>query len=136
MSAKDALDSAQFGEAKRALCYFFFHAKPAGIEAIEKAREGFLAAVEFLNPLEEPFAETADERVAADEAVELMSMHRKVADSVVLPHVTLIDGNSNQVRHHVGEALIVIALDPDYLDLTFGIGELADAGEKLPVFAS
>jgi hypothetical protein len=64
-----------------------------------------------------------------------MSVDGHVADAGVLPHVTLIDGNADQVRHDVGEAMIVVALDPDDFGAAARIGELANGGKELPVLA-
>ena len=54
--------------------------------------------------------------------------------ALVLPRVGLIDAHANQVRHDIGEAVIVIAFNPYDFDFTFGVGELTYVSEELPVF--
>ncbi len=133
MSTENAFDSAKFCEIESTFGYLLFHAEPAGVEAVQKAREILVPGIEFLDVIEDFFAEAADESVAAYEAVELMSVHGEMADAVELPDISLIDGDSDEVGHDLGKALVVISLNPDDFDFALGIGELANAGEKLPV---
>ncbi len=70
-----------------------------------------------------------------DEAVELMAVHGQMPLALILPHVALVDGDADQVRHQVGEACIVIAFDPNHFYLTLWIGKFADVGKELPMFA-
>ena len=58
-----------------------------------------------------------------------------MALALVRPNVSLVNRNADQVRHHVRQSEIVIAFDPNYFNLSLGIGEFADAGEELPMIA-
>jgi hypothetical protein len=52
------------------------------------------------------------------------------------PHTarrTLVNAHAHQVRHDVGEAVVVIAFHPHDFDIALGIRQLADVAEKLPV---
>src|SRR5450432_1314018 len=77
--------------------------------------------------------ESADHAVAGNEAVELVAVNGDVADAVKFPGVFLIDADADQMRHDLGQAVVMIAFDPDDFDLALGIGEFADVSEKLPV---
>ena len=109
--------------------------QPAGVQAVEKAREGFGAAVELLDFVEQKLAEAAEQQIAADETIELVPVDGEMPLVRVVPDITLVNGHSDQVRHDVGKTLIVISLDPNHFHLAFWIGELANAGEELPMFA-
>ena len=67
------------------------------------------------------------------ETVELVAVNGQVSQPGVLPRKVLVDLYSDQMRHHVGQTMVVVPFDPDYLDLTFGIGEFADITEEAPV---
>ncbi len=62
-----------------------------------------------------------------------MAMHREMALALVLPHIALVYGDADKMRHQVGEAGVVVAFDPDHFHLALGIGKLANVGEELPV---
>src|SRR6202050_2206871 len=67
------------------------------------------------------------------EAVELMAVDRDVAQSAVLPGVVLVDADADQVRHDVGQSVVMIAFDPHDFDVALGIRGLANVAEELPV---
>jgi hypothetical protein len=56
-----------------------------------------------------------------------------VTHSRVLPAITLVNPYADQMRHDVGEAVVVIAFNPHHFNLAFRIRELANVAEKLPV---
>ena len=56
-----------------------------------------------------------------------------MAQPAVLPGVMLVNPNAHQVRHNVGESVVMIALDPHNFDVALGIRQLADVTEKFPV---
>ncbi len=62
-----------------------------------------------------------------------MAVNREVAQAGVLPGIFLIDAHAHQMRHDVGEPVIVIALHPNHFDLALGIRKLANISQKLPV---
>ncbi len=65
-----------------------------------------------------------------------MAVHRQMPLALVFPNVALVDGHADQMRHQVGQASVVVSLDPDHFNLALWIGKFADIGEELPVFAS
>jgi hypothetical protein len=91
--------------------------------------------IELLDPGIKQFAYTADKGVIGNEAVELVSVDRKMTFSLILPDVTLIHGDSDKVRHDLGEALIVVPFYPDDFNLALSVGELANLRKELPVVA-
>jgi hypothetical protein len=66
-------------------------------------------------------------------AIELVAMNRDVAQSCELPGVALVNPHTDEVRHDVRQAVVVISFNPDDLNIAFGIRELADIAEKLPM---
>ena len=135
VSAEDTVDAALAGVGDSSGGNLGREPQPAGVHAVEKARERFAAAVELLDFVKQKLAEAAEKQIAADEAIELVSVDGKMPLVRILPDITLVDRHSDQVRHDVGEALIVVSFDPNHFHLTFWIGELANAGEELPMFA-
>ena len=89
--------------------------------------------VQLLNASVKQFADTADERIIGDETIKLVAVNREMTFALVLPDVALIDGDSDQVRHYVGETMIVIAFNPDDLNAALSIGELTNLREEEPV---
>ena len=81
------------------------------------------------------FAQSADPEILFDEAIELVAVHREVPLAFVFPNVALVDGNADQVRHQIGEASVVVALDPNHFHLTLWIRKFADVRKELPVLA-
>src|ERR1051326_5200955 len=67
------------------------------------------------------------------EAVELMSMHRQMFASLKLPNIFLIHLHTHQVRHDIRQPLIMISFNPHHFNIAFGIRQLANVAEKLPV---
>jgi hypothetical protein len=61
-------------------------------------------------------------------------MDCQVADAAVIPLVFLVYLDSNQVRHYVRQAVVMVSLDPDNLHTPFGIRELSDIAQETPVF--
>lgn len=56
-----------------------------------------------------------------------------MAQAGIIPGIFLVDAHPDQVRHDVGESVIVIAFHPDHFDMTLGIRQLADQAKKFPV---
>jgi hypothetical protein len=119
---------------QRAFGDFIGKAQPASVQPVEEADEGFVLMVDFLKMQIDEFTDPAEKEIVDDEAVELVAVNRQMAKSLILPHVLSIDGHSDQVRHQIGQSLIVIAFNPNNFSLPLGIRKFANAGEKLPVF--
>jgi len=135
MSAEDAVDAALASVGDGSSGDIGRETQPAGVDAVEKTRKRFGAAIELLDFVKQKLAEAAEKQVAADESIELVSVDGKMPLARIVPDITLVDRHSDQVRHDVGKTLIVVAFDPNHFHLTFRIGELANAGEELPMFA-
>ena len=78
--------------------------------------------------------DVAQQTIADQKAIELVAMNRQVTDAVKIPFILLVDVNADQMRHHVGQTMIVIPLNPNHCDSTFRIRQLTNVTEKLPVF--
>ncbi len=76
----------------------------------------------------------AEKIIIQDKAVELVSVNGEMANAFIDPVILLVDAHAHQVRHDVGQALVMVALDPYHFDFAFGIGQLANASQKFPVF--
>ena len=62
-----------------------------------------------------------------------MPVNRDVAQARIHPFIFLKDLHAHEVRHHVRQSEIVIALDPHDFDFALGIRELANRTQKFPV---
>jgi hypothetical protein len=109
--------------------------QPPRTHPVEKSREAFGLRIELLNLVKQVLAHPADQQVLADEAIELMPVHRQVTLALVLPHVALIDRHADQVGHQVGQPVVVVALHPDNFNTALGIGELTNVRKKPPMLA-
>ena len=78
--------------------------------------------------------DVAQQTIADQEAVELVSMNRQMMDAVKIPFILLVNINTDQVGHHVRKTMIVISLNPNHRDSAFRIRQLANVAKKLPVF--
>ncbi len=60
------------------------------------------------------------------ETVELVAVNGQMPQSVVGPDVALEDRNSHQVGHYLGEPFVMVAFNPNDLDVAFAIREFSD----------
>ncbi len=95
---------------------------------------GLLLKSSFCNRRYKRSAQLTEAQIIYLEAVELMTVDRDVPQPVIQPVIVLVDAHTHQVRHDVGESVIVIAFHPHNFDIALGVGELADVAEELPVF--
>src|SRR5579884_4079620 len=123
----------QPGVRHRARSHLRRQTQPACIQAVNQTRKPFALEIEFLQEEEQPGAKISEDEVVDQRAIELMAVDRDVAAAAILPNVYLVNLNADQVRHDVGETLIVVSLDPDNFHVAFGIRQLADVGQKVPV---
>lgn len=135
MAAEDALAAAHAGVMDRAAGHLIGQPQPARIQTVKKAGEAFGAGIEFLNPVKQLLSDSTDQQIFTDETIELVPVDGKMPLARILPHVALIDRHPDQMRHHIGQAVVVIAFHPYHLHVALGVGELADVGEELPVLA-
>ena len=135
MSAEDAMGVPLACMAERATRHFCRHAQPARVQPIEHARKRVSLEIQLLQPeVGQRSEQVVEADVVDDEAIELMAMDGNVTQPVVFPRILLKYLDPDQVRHDVGEAVIVVALDPYDFDVALGIRKLADGAEELPVF--
>ena len=66
-------------------------------------------------------------------SVELVAVNGEVAESGIFPFKLLVNLYPDQMRHHIGQTMVVVPFHPHHLYLTFGIGEFADITEEAPV---
>lgn len=120
--AENAVGATEFGVVQRPGGNLASKAKPARIQAIELAREGFGWAFDLLDLPINLEADAADEQIATTETIELVAVDRDVALALVAPDVSLVHGHAYQVRHDVGQSLVVIAFNPDDFDFSLWVG--------------
>jgi hypothetical protein len=65
-----------------------------------------------------------------------MTVDGDVPMAVRLPGEMLVNADAHQVRHDVGQSVVVIAFHPHDLNVALGIGELANVAEELPMVFS
>jgi len=61
-------------------------------------------------------------------------MNSDVADTTKIPHVLLIYLNADQVRHDVGQPIVVVPFHPHHFNSSLGIRQFANVTEELPMF--
>jgi len=71
--------------------------QPVCIQPVQISRDRLFRSFEFLNFVIEKFADPANEEIARNEPIELMSVNRQMPLSVELPGVSLIDGQPDQM---------------------------------------
>ena len=112
---------------------FVRHAQPARVEPVDEPHNRLAFEIKFLQRQVERCPKLAEPNVVHLKTVELVAVDRDVTQSVVLPDVALVHADADQVRHDVGEPMIVIAFDPDDFDVALGVRKFANVAEKLPV---
>jgi hypothetical protein len=135
VAAKNALNPAQLCIMQRARRNLSGQAQEPRVQLVQQPRYRFRARFDFLQLFIDPDPDLADLQVAAYPFVELVAMNCEVSLSLAPPHVTLVYRHTHQVRHYVRKPVVVVPLDPHDFNLSFWVGELADVGEKSPVFA-
>ena len=85
--------------------------------------------------LKQQLPNATEQFVVEYETVELMAVDGQVPQSFVGPDVASEDRNSHQVGHHLRESFVMVAFNPNDLDVALAIGEFSDVGEEFPVVA-
>ena len=133
VAAENPVGVVQPGMQDRARSHFRGKPQPAGVQAIQKAREGLAFEIEFLQLQMQKRSQRAEQQIVDRKAIELVAVNGEMAAALKLPLVFLVHFHAHQVRHDVAEPAIVIALHPDHFNAALGIGEFADVAEELPV---
>ena len=121
MAAEDALSLALLSVLQRSGGNFGRHAEPACVHPIDEPRNRLAFEIEFLQFEIEGSAELAEANVIYLKAVELVAVDCDMAKSSIIPDVTLVDAHADEVRHDVGEAVVMIAFDPNDFDVALRI---------------
>src|SRR5262249_28815660 len=119
--------------AERALCYLRRKAQPSGVETVKVAGKTLIPGIDFLEPQVNQLSPVAYLHVLDDKAIELMAVDGEMAFPRIIPLVFLVNGNTDQMRHHLCQPQIVVTLHPHHLHAVFGIGELANVAQEFPV---
>jgi hypothetical protein len=135
VAAENAVRTALCGIVQGAFRHLVAQAQPACAETIEPTRDALLLAFEALHGLVKANEEFAEQDVLVDETVELVPVDGKMALAAVLPHIALVDRDADQVRHHIRQAVVVIALNPDDLPFAFRVRKAPNTRKKVPVVA-
>src|SRR5215469_15020682 len=131
--AENALSSALFCIAERALPDLRGQAQPSCVETVQVAGKPFVLRIKLLQPQINELSEVAQLDVLDDKSVELMPMDGQVALSQVFPLVLLVYANAYQVRHHFRQSQVVVAFHPNHFNVVLGVRKLADIAQELPV---
>src|SRR5262249_13628271 len=130
VTAENALSVALFCVAERALGYLRRKAQPSGVETVKVAGKAFALGIELLEPEVDKLSEKAQFEVLDGKGIELVAVNRQMPLALVVPVVLLVNGNAHQVRHHVGQTMVMIALHPHDFHLVLGIGKLTYVAQK------
>jgi hypothetical protein len=133
VTAEDPIGAVMPGVLQSSGRYFRRHAKPARIEPVDEARDRLAFEIEFLQ-LQIQRGPQATQSQAVDlKSIELVSVDCNVFQAMVVPGVSLVNPDADQMGHDVRQAVVVITLHPDDFNIPLGVRELADASQKLPV---
>ena len=133
VSAKDTLGFMVIRERDGARRDLARHPQPARVEAVDEARDRLAFEIELLQLQIEGSTPAAKAQIVDLESVKLVAVNGDVPQPAVFPGVMLVNTHADQVRHDVGQAVIMIAFHPDDFDPALGIGQLADIAEEFPV---
>src|ERR1700722_14072616 len=136
VAAKNPTGFMKTGVEQSARRHFVRHTQPTGVDAVDETGYRLAFKIKPLQLQIEQRAEIIQAKVIGQKPVELMTMNGQVAQAAVFPYVLLIDAHADEMRHDVGEALIVIAFDPNYFQPAFRIGKFANESEEFPMFFS
>ena len=133
VSTKHPVRVLGLGVVQRTPGHFARQAEPGRVEPLQPTNQLLLPEGQLLQLEIDQHEEVIERQTADDHAVELVSVNREMPEATKLPGIFLIDLDAHQVRHHLGKTVVMIALDPDYLHPAFGIRQLADVAQELPV---
>src|SRR5579862_3188180 len=136
MATKDAIGIPRARVTQGSRSHFRRHAEPARIQAVDEAGKRLALEVELLQLQIEKSSQIVQPHVVGDYAVELVPVNCQMAQAGILPSVFLIHANADQMRHDVGEPVVMVPFHPDDFDLALGVRKFADVAEEFPVFLS
>jgi hypothetical protein len=121
VAAEHAVGLPETGVQNRPGRNFVREAKPACVQAVSQSRDILTFEIQFLKIQMQQRAHAAEHQIPGNEPVELMAVNRQVPFAGEIPCVLLIDPYADQMRHDGTKPAIVIAFDPNHLDISFGI---------------
>jgi hypothetical protein len=133
MTAEDAAGIMLPRILQRSRGYLRRHPQPARVQAVDQPHDWFALEIKFLQLEIDRRAQPAEPEVVDLKSVELMPVNRNVALSREIPDIALVNPHAHQVRHDVGQTVVVIAFHPHNFYFALRIRQLADVAEKLPV---
>jgi hypothetical protein len=101
--------------------HFRRHAQPARVQPVNETNDRLMLEIKFLQFQIERSAHSAQTHIIHLESVKLMAVNRDVLSLAALPPVILVNANAYQVRHNVGESVVVVAFHPYDFDVAFGV---------------
>jgi hypothetical protein len=133
MAAEDALRLMMSGKSDCARRDLGRHAQPPRIQSVDRARDGFALEVQLLQLQIQRRAQPAQPQIVELESIELVAVDGDMAHAAIVPFVVLVHAHADQMRHDVGQTMVVIPFHPNHFDATLRVRQLADVAEKLPV---
>ena len=133
VAAKDALRIVMARVGERTGSDFRRHPQPVGIQPVNHSRDGLAFEIQLLQLQVKRRSPAAEANAIDLKTVELMAVDRDVAQAAVIPGVAVVNADADQMRHDVGQPVIVVSFHPDDFNVAFWMGKLADMTEKLPV---
>jgi hypothetical protein len=133
VAAENTIDIVLAGVLQRSRGHLRGHTEPTRVEPVDKPGNRLALEIELLQLEIERGANPAEAQVVDLEAIELVAVDREMLEAIELPGIVLVDADADEVRHDVGETVIVIAFHPHDLDISLRVGKFANVAEKLPV---
>lgn len=122
MAAEDAIRLHSAGASQRTGRNLLRQAQPTRAQAIGQPREVLSLDVDLLQEKVEKAMKAAEQDVVENEPVKLVAVNRQVAMAAEFPRVLLVDLDSDQVGHDVGQPLIMVAFHPHDFDSALRVG--------------
>ena len=119
---------------KCAIGNFWRQPQPCGIEVLEEADHPLPAEGELLHGEVKRGERSADREIPREKPIKLVPVHGEMTDTAILPHIFLINANTDKVRHDLRKPVIVVPFHPHHFDFAFGIRKFADISKETPVF--
>src|SRR5262245_4150393 len=133
MAAEDTVHSLHPCVCECPARYLRRHPHPSCIQTVNHAGAGFAFKVQLLQKQVQRRAKGTQRQVIDSESIELMAVNRQMLLPGVVPGVLLIHLHSHQMRHHICESMVVVALHPDHFYSALRIRQFSDIAKELPV---
>jgi len=131
--AKDSIRSMMLRILQRARSHLPRHPQPPRVQPVNPPRHRISLQIELLQLQVQRCSHPAQPHPVHLKTVELVAVNRNVLHPVVLPAVILVHAHAHQMRHHVGQPVVVIPFHPHHFNVALGIRQLPDISQKLPM---